>query len=324
LKTAKAAAVNSLVFAYDSQLSILPRLAEYRYFHFPADYTQQHQRALAAVTRADVLRVAKERLDPAKMNTLVVGNPTTFEEPLDSLGGPAASLIDLTIPDRKVEAAVGDAGSQDRGRQLLRRAQEAMGGADKLAAVADYEEEIFYQFDVSAGGAQSTMRERWMAPGYVRQDNASAGGVLSVYCDGKTGWVASGQASGALTGVQLKQVQSDLFRNIFPLLLSDRIPSRKITALDDQTVEISDGAGEIVKLVFDPATGLVKNVLYDAATPNGPVPVLETDMDYRDVNGVKVPFQIAIAVSGRKFQDLTVKSMQTNIGLKVQDLEKRP
>ena len=324
LKAAKASVLNSLVFAYDSQLSILPRLAEYQYFGFPGDYTQQHQKALEGVTRADVLRVARERLDPAKMTTVVVANPTSFEEPLESLGGSAASVIDLTIPPRKVEAALGDAASLSRGKQLLVRAQQAMGGAEKLAATADYVEEMVYQFDVSAGGAQSIMTERWIAPGYVRQDNTTAAGKLSVYCDGKAGWIASEQASSALAGVQLKQVQSDLFRTLFQLLLSDRMPARKVIAIDDQTVEISDDGGQIVKLVFDAATGLVKNVLYDAVTQAGAVSVLETDMDYRDVSGMEVPYKIAITVSGKKFQDLTIKSMKINTGLKIQYLEKRP
>jgi predicted Zn-dependent peptidase len=323
LKTAKAAALNSLVFAFDNQLSILPRLTEYQYFNFPADYTQQHQKALEGVTRADVLRVARERLDPAKMTTVVVGNPTAFEAPLEALGG-TVSLIDLTIPPPKPEAAFGDAVTQRRGKQLLGRAQQAMGGADKLAAVTDFVQETFYQFDVSAGGAQSTMTERWIAPGYVRQDNATANAKLSVYCDGKIGWVSSGNASSALTGVPLKQVQSDLFRELFPLLLSDRTPGRRVNALDDETVEISDGAGQIVKVVFDSATGLLKNMLYDATTANGPIPVLETYSDYRDVNGLKLPSKVVITLSGKRFQDLTVKNIQLNTGLKIQDLEKRP
>ena len=234
------------------------------------------------------------------------------------------SLIDLTIPPPKPEATYGDAVSQRRGKQLLGRAQQALGGADKLAAVTDYTQEIAYQFDVSAGGAQSNMTERWIAPGYVRQDNTAGAGKLSVYCDGKAGWISSGNTSGALTGVQLKQVQSDLFRVLFPLILSDRTPGRKVNALDDRTVEISDGAGQIVKVVFDPATGLLKNMLYDATTSNGTVAVLETYSDFRDVSGLKLPFKIAITLSGKKFQDLTIKNIQLNTGLKIQDLDKRP
>jgi hypothetical protein len=219
---------------------------------------------------------------------------------------------------------LGDAVSQRRAKELLARARQAMGGADKLAAVTDYTQEIFYQFDVSAGGAQATMTERWLAPNQLRQDNTLPAGKVSVYCDGTRGWVASPEASSALIGVQLKQVQSDLFRILFPLMLSDRMPDRKLTALDENTVEVSGGAGQIAKLVFDSATGLTRNILYDAPTANGPVPVIETYSDYREVSGLQLPTKVAITLSGKKFQDLTIGNIQLNTGLKIQDLERRP
>jgi hypothetical protein len=300
----------------------MPRLAEYRYFNIPPGYTEQYQKALAAVTRADVLRAARTRPDPEKMTTVVVANPTAFEEPLESLGG-SVSLIDLTIPPPKAEASVGDEASQQRAKELLARAQQAMGGADKLAAVTDYVQELAYRFDVSAGGAQIAMTERWLAPGYLRQDSTSATGKLSVYCDGKMGWIASANVAHALTGVQLRQEQSDLFRIVLPLMLSDRVPARQLNAVDDETVEISQGE-DSVKLVFDQDTGLPKNALYEAATASGMLPVIETYSDYRDLNGLKIPYKVAFTLSGRKYQDLTMKSMQINVGLKTADLEKRP
>ena len=323
LKTAKAAALNRMVFAYDNKVSILSRLAEYQYFNLPDDYTQQHQKALSEVTRADVLRVAREHVDPAKMTTVVVGNPTSFEVPLDAVGGSPVNMIDLTIPPPKAEATLGDAADQRRGKQLLLRAQQAMGGVDKLAAIRDYQQETTYQFDVSAGGNRATMVEKWIGPNTVRHDTTSDAGKLSVYCDGKSGWIATNAGSATLNPIQLKQEQNDLFHNLFPLLLSDRSSGRKITSLDDQTVEISD-SGQIAKLVFDPTTGLPKNALYDAPTENGALAVIETFSDFRDVGGLKIPHKTAITIGGKKFQDLTITSLKLNVGLKQEDLEKRP
>jgi zinc protease len=324
-RAAKDVAMNSLVFTFDKYLSIMPRLLEYEYFNLPADYTQQYQRALLGVTRADVLRVARERLDPARMTVMVVANPTAFEEPLEALGGGAVNPVDLTIPPpARAEAVLGDPSTERRGKELLAHAQQAMGGAAKLAAVADYSQDVAYQFDVSAGGAQATMTERWLAPGNLRQDSSTSAGKYSVYCDGKAGWISSSRGSTALAGIQLKQVQGDMFRVLYPLLLSDRVPTRKVNALDQDTVEISDGAGQIVKLVFDSGTGLLKNIVYDAPTANGPVPVIETYSDYRDAGGMKLPFKVVFTLSGQRYQELTVKNIQFNTGLKIQDLEKRP
>lgn len=97
LKTAKETALNSLVFAFDTRAKTLGRLLTYEYYGYPRDFIQQYQKALAAVTKADVLRVARERLHPEDFTLVAVGNPQQFGKSLDSLGRPV-NKIDLTIP----------------------------------------------------------------------------------------------------------------------------------------------------------------------------------------------------------------------------------
>jgi zinc protease len=97
LNTAKQTALNSLVFAFDTKAKTLGRVLTYEYYGYPKDFIEQYQKALAAVTKADVLRVARERLKPAAFTIVTVGNPKDFGKPLQSLGGPVTS-IDLTIP----------------------------------------------------------------------------------------------------------------------------------------------------------------------------------------------------------------------------------
>ena len=100
LTTAKQTALNSLVFAFDTKAKTLGRVLTYEYYGYPKDFIQQYQKALAAVTKADVLRVAKERLNPASFTIVAVGNPKDFGQPLDALGRPVIP-IDLTIPEAR-------------------------------------------------------------------------------------------------------------------------------------------------------------------------------------------------------------------------------
>lgn len=104
IKTAKETALNSLVFAFDTKAKTLGRVLTYAYYGYPRDFIQQYQKALAAVTKADVLRVARERLDPKNFTIVTVGNPQRFGKPLDSLGSPV-KMIDLTIPEPKSQPA---------------------------------------------------------------------------------------------------------------------------------------------------------------------------------------------------------------------------
>jgi zinc protease len=104
LNTAKQTTLNGLVFAFDTKSKTLGRVLTYEYFGYPKDFIQQYQKALAAVTKADVLRVAKQHLTPSAFTIVTVGNPKDFAKPLDTLGIPVKT-IDLTIPGRPAGGA---------------------------------------------------------------------------------------------------------------------------------------------------------------------------------------------------------------------------
>ena len=65
-------------------------------------------------------------------------------------------------------------------------------------------------------------------------------------------------------------------------------------------------------------------VRYDMAQATGvPVTVTEEYGDFREIGGVKIPHQIAIARGGRKFADVTVTESRINSGLKTLELARR-
>jgi predicted Zn-dependent peptidase len=326
LNTAKQTALNSLVFAFDTKAKTLGRVLTYEYYGYPKDFIQQYQKGLSAVTKADILRVAKQRLDPAAFTIVAVGNPQDFGKSLESLGGPVTP-IDLTIPEAKAEAPI-DPASAAKGAQLLQRAQQASGGPDKIAAVRDYSDTAEFQINAGAGGMRVRQTDRWVAPGHFRQDSELPAGKVSAYLDNETqdGWIATPQGSGPLAGAQLKQVQGDLFRLYFRLLLSDRFPGRTLNGIDDHTIEIRDAAsGEVARLEIDPATGLPRKVHYESVVVAGaPVPVEDEYADFQEVSGIKIPMRISISQAGQKFADVTLSDYKINTGLNAHDLEKRP
>jgi hypothetical protein len=324
LKIAKDTALNSLVFAYDTRAKTLRRMLTYEYYGYPSDFIQQYQKALEAVTRADVLRVAKEHLNPAAFTTVAVGNPGDFGHPLDALPAPV-NTIDLTIPEEKMEAAKGDAASLEKGKQLLARAQQAIGGTGALAAVKDYTQSFELQVESSGGGMLVKETDRWIAPTYFRQDTELPSGKIAVFCDGRVGWVAAAQGWGPLAGAQLKQMQGNLFRQYFRLLLSDRIEGRTVNALDDNTIEIADATGQTARLEFDADTRLPQRVLYEATRAGGPpIPVEETWSEFQETAGVKVPRRIVVMQGGQKYAEMKATDFKVNSGIQLQELQKRP
>src|SRR5471032_194896 len=99
LRTAKDTALNSMVFAFDTKAKTMDRVLAYEYYGYPKDFLQQYQKGLMAVTRADVLRVARH-LNPANLGVVIVGNPVMLGQPLETSGG-LVNKLDLTIPGPK-------------------------------------------------------------------------------------------------------------------------------------------------------------------------------------------------------------------------------
>jgi zinc protease len=326
LRLAREAALSSALFAFDSKTKLFSALLGYEYYGYPKDFLQSRQKALQAVTRADILRAAKESVTPENLSVVVTGNPTLFGDSLARLG--TITKLDLTIPASKPELAVASDASLAHGKEILGKAQAAAGGADRLASIRDYSMLAEYQIAtsvLSVGGTKIIQTDRWVAPTTFRQDSTLVTGRVSAYTDGRIGWIATPQGWGALTGPQGKQVYGDLFRVYFRLLLSDRLEGRSVNAIDDTTVQISDAAGQVASVEFDPQTGLIRRISYDTVQAAGP-PLYSEELyeDFRDIGGVKVPFKITINQGGRKFSDVVVTEYKINVGIRPIDLAKRP
>ena len=321
LKEAKDGVLNAFVFSFDSPQKTLNRAMRYAYFGYPKDFIFQYQKAVEAVTAADVLRVAKAHFLPENLAIVAVGNPKEFGKPLTALG--KVNPIDLTIPEPAPAAATGDSASLGRGRALLERAQQAMGGADKLAALKDMTRSLDLTMDASAGGLKVKETTRILGDEF-RQDQELPFGKMTVYTDGKTGWLVTPQGTMNMPAEVLKQARGDQFRELAPLMLSTRDASRTVNAVGDNAVEIS-GGGLSVRVEFDPATGLPSRQTYQEPGPTGaPSEVVETMSDWRDAGGVKMPFEIVLEQGGRKAGEAVVSQYRFNTGLKTEDLAKKP
>jgi zinc protease len=323
LDTAKQSVVNSFVFNFDTSSKTLNRLLVYHYFNYPEDFLFRYQKAIEAVSAADVLRVAKARLDPAAFALLAVGNPAEFGKPLSETGLPVKQL-DISIAEPKASATESNPETIAVGKSLLQKAQQAAGGADKLAAIKDLSTHSQTQVDASQGGLKAEQTNHWIAPSLFRQDAQYPFGKISVYFDGNAGWLSTPQGSMSLSGAPRTQMMGELFRFYIPLLMSDRNPDRKVNLVSEDVVEIS-GGDESVRLTFDQKTGLLSKEEYRAPSPQGPpLTVSLSYSDFQPVNGVQFPRKWTITQNGKKYADVTVLDVKTNSGLKQETLARQP
>jgi hypothetical protein len=202
--------------------------------------------------------------------------------------------------------------------------QQAMGGADKLAAVKDLQ--FHADLEVFTPGASMKVKQTtsFIAPSTVRQDNELPFLKQSVYSDGTSGWLSGMQGVQTLPPPVLKQIHGEAFRQIASLALSDRDGDRTVNLAADGALEISSKDGESVRMTVDDKTGLPEKLAYKQSPAEGGTAVEETFSDWRDVDGVRLPFQWSITQGGKKFAQLTVQDYKINSGLTAETLGQRP
>lgn len=325
LESAKQTVLNGFIFNFDTPSKTLNRLLTYRYYGYPDDFIFQYQKAVEQVTRADILRVAKQYIDPARFVMVAVGNPKDFATPLASLGLPVSNL-DITIPapPKSATRAQGVSGPpQPKGAALLAKMAQAMGGESNLAAVKDMTQKAELNLDPTAGALKANQTESWIASGHYREENVLPFGKVISYSDGKTGWVSSPQGTMTIPEPERKQISFELFRMWSPLIASAQNSDREIKDEANGTIRISDKAGNTILISIDPATGLPLSENYsEAGTPGEDV--METYADWQETNGVKLPHKITITQNGRHFADIKVNSVTINQGLTPEQLAKKP
>ena len=319
LKTAKDTVLNGFIFHFDRPSKTLNRIVMYEYFGYPRDFLFQYQKAIAAVTKADVLRVAQKYLKPGDLTYVATGNPKNFGTPLSALGMPVKD-IDLTIPEPPQKAAPVDAASLAKGKALLERAQQAMGGADKLAAIKDYVSSGEAAIETPGATMRIKQKNSYLAPSSLRQDLELPFAKQSVYSNGTTGWLAAPQGVMAMNAALLKQVRGEMFRILPTLILSDRDKDRTVNYVGENTVEISSKDGEDARLVIDPATGRPAKLIYQGS--QGLVDQIYSD--WRSVDGIELPFEWTILQGDKKFASTKVSDYKINSGLTEEAISKRP
>ena len=324
LQTSKDAVLNSFVFNFDRPSKTLNRLMLYDYFGYPKDFIFQFQKAVGNVTRADVLRVSKQYLKPENLTIVAVGNPKEFGAPLANLHLPVRPL-DITIPEPSpAKAAASSPASVESGRRLLEKAQAAVGGAVRLASIKDLSYSADLSLQMGDNPMKANQRTSIILPNYFRQEQQLPFGKIIVYSDGKTGWMSTPQGTNPMPEPVVRQVRGELFRFLPSLLLSDRAQDRTVNDVGNGTVEIS-GGGENAKLQIDEATGLPRSLTYQSVGAGGPPQdATETYADWRDVDGIKVPYRVTVEQAGKKAADLTITEYRMNAGTKPEELSRKP
>jgi hypothetical protein len=247
-----------------------------------------------------------------------------------------ASVLSAAPENRSSQASK----STQDGLTLLHKLQDALGGAQRIADVRDYEETIRAEAWDSAGGALGEVRKRtrWMRiPNLLRLDQRGPRDTYVLYYDGdaKRGWEilpdvtspdrfkTTGNAID-LAGGELEFARSYLSGFELDMWLADRKPGFTVTAPKPNVLRIEhDGKANDFRI--DPATSLpLASAGVSLADPDRPVPSEMRYQEWREISGVRFPTHRVNYMSGLKRGEVTTSDIHVNVGLRPQDLAAKP
>jgi hypothetical protein len=183
--------------------------------------------------------------------------------------------------------------------QILDRYIQALGGSERLAALASFAAQGTYEgFDTELEKVPIDVFAK--APGQRTTIVHTLRGDSTRTFDGRAGWIAGpGKPVPllTLTGKDLDGLKLDAELS-FPTGIKQALarwrtgfPKAAIESREVQIIQGTGAGGSRVKLFFDKQSGLLVRVVRYTETAVGVVPTQTDYSDYREVAGVKMPFR---------------------------------
>lgn len=178
--------------------------------------------------------------------------------------------------------------------------QTALGGADKIASIRDFEETVRARAWHNDGRPMGEVhkRTRWIRPDILRLDQVGAEDTYVLYFGRTSGWqILPDQPLAGLDASTVKFARNYVAGIVFNLWLADRDPNRTIKSPTQNVIAIatSRDATQKTEITLDPATSL---------------PLTETDISLSDPDHPltrETKFERWQAVDGIQFPGLLTK-----------------
>ncbi|MBD3384961.1 hypothetical protein GF407_08545 [candidate division KSB1 bacterium] len=318
LEKAKDQYLNSYVFNFDRKSKIVNRVLTYAYFDYPLDFNQRIKEGIEKVTREDILRVAKKYLHPQKVRILVVGNPADFDTPLSELG--TVNEIDITIPTPKEEKPQASAADLEKGKSLILSMAETVGGLNSINQVENIVSDVTLTQTTPMGEMELGVTTTVVFPDKVHFKMQTPGGEMQMVLSGEKAWMVSPQGMAAAPPAIKRNLQEGLFHDIIGICQSieslsfQHLGSKTFADQDAEALLISD-ENLSFQLYLSRQEMLPLGLKYKTIGQQGPTEVEEHYSDYREVEGIMLPFKVITLEKGEKASEVVVNNCSINAQL---------
>src|SRR6056297_1756 len=301
---------NSLVFRNASLSSVLNQRMSNEYYGRPADSFERYIEELRQVTAADIQRVAREYMQPDQMKILVVGNSNELGDQLQEFGD--VQEIDITIQESaEVEEVI--AGDAAEGRKWLTQMASAIlpNGGLTGSVVMDADNNVQTpQGEMTMGVTQTIDFESERIEATV---SAPMGQIKMIIEDGQ-GSMQIGGNNMPMQPAQKDQMMAELYRSPIYLALNKDELDVEFMGMEEMdgdmyaVIRVNDETS--FNLYLDPESSLPMITSYRTFNPQvgATVTVQVNSTDWRESDGVYMPYKMVSYSDGQQLSSTTLKS----------------
>lgn len=278
-------------------------------YNLPKDYYATYLEKLSKVSVDDVQAMAKKYLDVQKANIIAVGNAAELKKTMARFA-PDGKVTQLDFYGKPVTEMDIPAGIS--GNDVIAKYVEAIGGKARLAAVKD----IVTKSSMMMQGMTIDINVSQKAPNKILVETGMGGNVMSKQiCDGEKAKITSPMGEQVLEGADLEdmKIQATLNNELYYDKLGVKVELTGQENVDGKKawkVQVVKPSGKSTVEYYDQESGLkLKSV-----AQQGQMSVTTVYKDYREVDGILIPFKITQSMGPQNF-DVETKEVLINKGI---------
>ena len=209
----------------------------------------------------------------------------------------------------------------DRGRAILQQAILSAGGQDAFNRIRSFTIKTESEIVQAESRLQLTVTETVLLPDKTRQVMELAAGTRIQVLNRESGWKRIGKKVSDLSNIEKREMQRGLFRDVINLFKSWQNADFTVSYFGTEilagktayVLHIRNRSGDFFNLYVNAETYLIDKKAYQGAAEAGLATFEEIYSDYREVDGIKLPFKTVIRTNGRKFMESKVLQARLNV-----------
>jgi hypothetical protein len=301
LAAAKASIVGSFARSLESPQTVAAFAQNIIEYNLPEDYYATYLQKVNAVTKADIMRVAKQYVRPDKAYVLVVGKASEIASKLAAIAPVQYYTMEGEPYTPEAAASIPDGYDANK---VFADYIEAIGGKMAVQNISDVSATM--EANTQMGPIKMVVVNRKdgsfnnvvSVGGQVMSKQVSDGEKISVMMQGRNVPLTPEQTKDAL-------IDGNAFPELNLAALGAKAELTGVEAVegsDAYAVDITLPSGAKQTWFYDVETGLKVRRTQYVQTPQGEMAAATDISDYREINGVMIPYMMKIPMGPMKLE----------------------